>query len=353
MNLQVRNSSVRIAGLSKSLGGHPVLRDVHLDMEAGEFVVLIGASGSGKTTLLRLLGGLEQADAGRIEIDGACVDAPAEHRFVAPERRGLGMVFQEYALWPHLSCIENILAALPRGEPERKTRAAALLDSVGVGHLATKRPHQLSGGQQQRVGVARALAVRPRLLLLDEPLSSLDVEVRDQLRLEIRRVVREAGVAALFVSHDPDDAWRLADRVAVLEGGQLVQFDTPEVLYRRPATPGVARFTGAQGGFEGVLSGEGIVLAGVDVIAQHRQAGLNGHGALYVRPEGVRADGAGSGLPAERLHAVFEAGRYRAYWRVPGIERPLVSLEDAPPPAQAHLRIAPEQAFIFASTKTH
>ncbi|OBS09355.1 ABC transporter ATP-binding protein [Acidihalobacter prosperus] len=342
------NASVKIEGLSKSLGGHAVLHDVNLDMAPGEFVVLIGASGSGKTTLLRLVGGLERADAGRIEIDGNCVDAPAERRFVAPERRGLGMVFQEYALWPHLSCQENVTAAIPRGEKRREERARELLESVGVAHAAGKRPHQLSGGQQQRVGLARALAVRPRLLLLDEPLSSLDVDTRDQLRMEIRRVVREAGVAALFVSHDPADAWRLADRVAVLEGGRLVQFDTPEALYRAPATPGVARFTGAQGGFEGDLRGPGIVLAGVDVAAHHRQSGLNGHGALYVRPQGVRANGAADGLPAECLHAVFEAGRYRVYWRVPGVDQPLVSLEDAPPPAQARLRIEPEQAFIFA-----
>lgn len=339
--------SVMIQGLSKSLGGHTVLNDIHLEMRTDEFVVLIGASGSGKTTLLRLVGGLEHVDAGRIEINGVCVDDPSENRFVPPEKRGLGMVFQEYALWPHLSSFENVLAAVPRREPARETRARDLLDRVGVGHLGSKRPHQLSGGQQQRVGVARALAVRPRLLLLDEPLSSLDVDTRDQLRLEIHRVVRESGVAALFVSHDPLDAWRLADRVAVLENGCLVQFDTTENLYRSPATPGVARFTGAQGGFEGVLSEQGIFLAGVNVPAHHRQSGLNGRGSLYVRPQGVQSSETGNGLPAECLHAVFESGQYRAYWKIPGLDRPLVSHEATPPPSHVRLQIEPQEAFIF------
>lgn len=345
-------TSVKIKGLSKALGGHVVLQEVNMEMAAGEFVVLIGASGSGKTTLLRLIGGLEKADSGNILIDGVCVDDPAEHVYVPPERRRLGMVFQEYALWPHLTCFENILAAVPRVEADRQERAIDLLARVGVAHLASKRPHQLSGGQQQRVGVARALAVRPRLLLLDEPLSSLDPEIRDQLRLEIRRVVQEAGVAALFVSHDPEDAWRLADRVAVLENGRLVQIDKPETLYRQPATSMVARFTGAQGGYKGELGEQGIFIAGVEIPAHHRGQGLNGQGVLYVRPEGVRTDNAGEGnLPAERIHTVFEAGRYRTYWRVAGLESPLVSYENVMPADHAYLSISAEQAFIFAMNK--
>ncbi len=344
------STSVTLENVGKSLAGRSILRDVNLSMASGEFVVLIGASGSGKTTLLRLIGGLERANVGRIKIDGICVDAPADGCFVPPEHRGLGMVFQEYALWPHLSCLDNVLVTFPRTVPRREIQAREWLDRVGVGCLADKRPHQLSGGQQQRVSVARALAVRPKLLLLDEPLSSLDVETRDQLRLELRQIVREAGVTALFVSHDPDDVWRLADRVAVLENGRLAQFDTPEVLYRQPASAGVARFTGAQGGFMGTLTDEGILLAGFQVRTDHRQAGLNGKGRLYVRPEGVRVCKIEQeGLPAARLHAVFDAGRYRAYWRVPGLDAPLVSLEPAPPAAQVRLHIMADHAFIFSA----
>ena len=229
-----------------------VLHDIHLHLAPGEFLVLIGGSGSGKTTLLRSAAGLERVTSGRVRLRQDAVDDPEVSLFVPPARRGLGMVFQDYALWPHLSCLDNVAAALPARAPDRHSRAHAMLERMQIGALAHRRPARLSGGQQQRVGIARALVARPDLLLLDEPFSSLDPHIREQLRNDIRALARETGTAALLVSHDPMDIWRLADRVAVLEAGRITQSATPETLFNQPATPHVARFSGAQGGFRGI-----------------------------------------------------------------------------------------------------
>ena len=338
-----------VEALSKHYGLTPVLRDVDLTVEPGEFVILIGGSGSGKTTLLRVVGGLERADAGRVTLRGKPVDAPAFATFVPPERRGLGMVFQDYALWPHMNCLENVEAAV-RGRGASGI-ARDLLDELGVGALARRRPAQLSGGQQQRVGLARALATRTDLLLLDEPLSSLDVDIRERMRGRIRAAVRQHGAAALFVSHDPVDAWRLADRVAVLEEGRVVQAATPEQLYHRPATARVARFTDAIGGLKlrEVFRAKGS--AAFDWGGQPQEgivgATLETGGAVraYVRPCGVQA--AETGEPARLLSRTFEAGAWRSTWHVPAHDWTLCGLETAPPPAQTRLRLCRDHVFLF------
>ncbi len=235
---------LHIAHIHKQFGSHHALRDLSLDIGHGEFVCLLGASGSGKTTLLRVVAGLERIDAGCVDIDGVTVDAPAAAH-VPPQRRGLGMVFQDYALWPHLSALENI--ALPlraRRLPDAHALAMAMLARVGLQSQSARRPHELSGGQQQRVALARALAVRPRLLLCDEPLSNLDSSLRAELRTLIGDVVRENGLAALYITHDPREAFELADRVGVIDEGRLLQIDTPEALARAPACAVVARHAG-------------------------------------------------------------------------------------------------------------
>jgi len=344
------NALLEMEAVGKLYGGQPVLAGVDLCLQPGEFVVLIGGSGSGKTTLLRLVGGLETADQGVIRLRSQVVDAPADGIWLPPERRRLGMVFQDYALWPHMTCLENVMAVLPTRTPDRKRVAMTLLEQVGVGAMAGRRPQHLSGGQQQRVGIARALAARPDLLLLDEPLSGLDVDTREHLRLQIRSLTREYGAGALFVSHDPIDAWRLADRVVVLEQGIMTQANAPEELYASPATARVARFTGAQGGFGALLRRQdeqlGINLGGHFCPATPVGVREGETGIAFIRPSGVRPHI--DGVPAELVHCAFEAGSYRAYWRISGISEPLCSLEPAPPAAPtAQLHIDPAHIFIY------
>ncbi len=285
------------------------------------------------------------------------MDAPEEARFVPPAGRRLGMVFQDYALWPHLSCLDNVAASLPARAPGRLARAQAMLERMQIGALAQRRPARLSGGQQQRVGIARALVAQPDLLLLDEPFSSLDPQIRDQLRNDIRALARETGTAALLVSHDPMDIWRLADRVAVLEAGRITQSATPETLFNQPATPHVARFSGAQGGFL-VIPGheqgiQGIRLGAAFLPARHRH-GDSAELIAYFRPEDVSSApfcGPGPGLPAQLDHCVFEAGAWRAYWRVPGLGPLICSREAQKPAAQARLSVPPDKLFLYPRDK--
>ena len=214
-------------------------------LAAGEIGVLIGPSGCGKTSLLRAVAGLERAATGRIVVDGRVLDDAAGGVHLAPEDRRIGMVFQDYALFPHLNVADNIgfgLAHLPRGQ--RADRVQRMLDLVGLAHAARRAPHQLSGGQQQRIALARALAPEPRLLLLDEPFSSLDVDLREHLAQELRAILKASGTTALFVTHDQLEAFALGDAIGVMHQGRLEQWGDAYTLYHRPATRFVARFIG-------------------------------------------------------------------------------------------------------------
>ncbi|RZT95291.1 ABC transporter ATP-binding protein [Rivibacter subsaxonicus] len=217
---------------------------VSFGLAAGEIGVLIGPSGCGKTTLLRAVAGLEPLHSGRISLAGQLLsEGGGAH--VSPERRRVGMVFQDYALFPHLSVAQNVGFGLAgESRSARAARVAELLDLVGLGHTATRAPHQLSGGQQQRVALARALAARPALLLLDEPFSSLDVDLRERLAQELRAILKRTGTTALFVTHDQLEAFALGDRIGVMHRGRLEQWDEPYALYHRPATRFVADFIG-------------------------------------------------------------------------------------------------------------
>lgn len=225
----------------------PAVSDLSVEIQPGEIVALLGPSGCGKTTTLRMVAGFERPDAGSIEIAGQVV---ADHEgFVPPEKRGVGMVFQDYALFPHLTVSANIAFGLRKfSRRERDERVSELLDLTGLTDLADRFPHQLSGGQQQRVAIARALAPRPHVLLLDEPFSNLDTEMRLQMRAEIRRLLKTLGTTAIFVTHDQQEAMTIADRIAVMLDGQIEQIDAPEIVYHYPATRTVARFVG-QGTF--------------------------------------------------------------------------------------------------------
>jgi iron(III) transport system ATP-binding protein len=243
-------SPISIASLTKTYpgGSAAALKAVSLDVAPGTFLVLLGPSGSGKTTLLRCLAGIERIDSGSVGIGGRIVADGRAH--VPPEQRDLSMVFQDYALWPHLTALDNVAFALRRrrlGRAECRARAAMMLERVGLADFVRRYPNELSGGQQQRVALARALIADTGLILCDEPLSNLDADLRERMRVEISSLVREAGATTVYITHDQAEAFALADRVGVLEEGVLVQAGTPEEVYNHPATPFVARFTGLAG----------------------------------------------------------------------------------------------------------
>ena len=221
--------------------GAPVLHDISLRIEAGAMVCLLGPSGCGKTTLLRLIAGFEEPDAGTVHLGGRQVSGPGHA--VAPEKRQIGMVFQDYALFPHMTVAQNIQFGLfRRSSAHRRRRLADLLDMVGLQEMAERYPHELSGGQQQRVALARALAPDPQLLLLDEPFSNLDVNLRRQLRQEMQEVLRRTDMTTILVTHDQEEALSLADTLAILDQGRMVQHGTPEAIVQRPCTRFVAEF---------------------------------------------------------------------------------------------------------------
>ena len=243
-------SRVEVCDLRKVFGTKVALSGVSLVVEPGTFTVLLGPSGSGKTTLLRCLAGIEQPSSGQITIGGKVVVGPGT--FVSPDKRGLSMVFQDYALWPHLTVRKNIgfpllSTSVPRAE--RVARVDNMLERVGIAHLSERYPNELSGGEQQRVALARSLSAQVGLILFDEPLSNLDADRRDQLRIEIATLTRDAGVTAVYITHDQSEAFALADRVGVLRQGELVQYARPEKIYRHPKSAFVARFTGVSGEF--------------------------------------------------------------------------------------------------------
>jgi iron(III) transport system ATP-binding protein len=233
-------TAVELRGVSKAYGAHPVLCGIDLDVPTGTITAVLGASGCGKTTLLRLLAGFDTTDAGTIALHGCTVDDG--HRPLAPEHRRIGYVPQEGGLFPHLSVAANIGFGLPRAA--RRRRVAELLDLVGLPDLGSRPPHQLSGGQQQRVALARALAAAPQLVLLDEPFSALDAGLRAQLRTDVAAALRRSGTTAVLVTHDQDEALSIADLVAVLRDGHIVQAADPATLYHQPLDADVARFVG-------------------------------------------------------------------------------------------------------------
>ncbi|CAN7203974.1 ABC transporter ATP-binding protein [Bosea sp. LjRoot237] len=246
--------SVDIAGVNLSYGTNHVLKDVNLAIEPGEFFAFLGPSGCGKTTLLRLIAGFNQADTGHVRIGGRDItDLP-------PWKRDVGMVFQSYALWPHMTVRRNVAFGLEergvkRAEVERRVETA--LGLVGLAHLADRRPSQLSGGQQQRVAVARTVAIEPKVLLLDEPLSNLDAKMRVQVRRELRDLQQRLGLTTIFVTHDQEEANTICDRIAVMNDGIVQQVGTPMELYERPANLFVAGFLGTANILKGRIVGSG------------------------------------------------------------------------------------------------
>jgi iron(III) transport system ATP-binding protein len=276
-------------GLTKRFGNQAVVCDVDFDVPAGSFSALLGPSGCGKTTILRMIAGFERVDAGTIELNGRLISGPGRHD--PPERRRVGMVFQEGALFGHLDVAANIGFGLNRAT-NRETVIAETLRMVGLTGYERRMPHELSGGQQQRVALARALAPRPEILLLDEPFSALDAELRTQVRVEVRSLLRSLGATAVLVTHDQEEALSLADRVAVMFAGQIVQADSPETLYHRPVSKQVATFVGDAQFVDGLASGRRVQTELGNLPLTSAAAGAV---SVMIRPEQIR-------LVPPRLH---------------------------------------------------
>jgi iron(III) transport system ATP-binding protein len=267
-------------------GGVAAVDNLSLSVGHGEVLALLGPSGCGKTTTLRLIAGFETPDAGQITIDDRLVAAP-NGMMVPPEQRSVGVVFQDYALFPHLTIAENVgfgLTGTPR--TGRRERVRAVLELVGLGAFGERYPHELSGGQQQRVAVARALAPAPGVVLLDEPFSNLDADLRAQMRDEVEKILRTAHTTAIFVTHDQEEAFTIADRVGVLNAGRLEQVASPETIYHHPATPFVAEFVGAADFLPGIVTSEGVVTE-IGVFANTEQREPGEKVRVMIRPDDV------------------------------------------------------------------
>jgi len=268
----------------KRYGAKAVVDGLDLVAVPGEVLALLGPSGCGKTTTLRLIAGFEDLDAGTVEVGGWIVAGPG--RAEPPERRRVGMVFQDYALFPHLSVARNVAFGLPRGgRGERDARVAAALDTVGLDGFGDRMPHQLSGGQQQRVALARALAPGPEVILLDEPFSNLDAELRAAVRTEVRQILADANATAVLVTHDQEEALSLADHVAVMWDGRVVQAAGPEEIYHRPVNRRVAAFVGDAQFLPGEGSGRRVASELGDLPAHGVAAGPVD---IMLRPESLR-----------------------------------------------------------------
>jgi putative spermidine/putrescine transport system ATP-binding protein len=325
MSLDLKGVSVSLQSCGKTFAdGTRALMPVTLDIARSETLVFLGPSGCGKTTTLRIIAGLENPDpGGRVLFDREDVTA------IPIERRQVGMVFQSYALFPNMTVAENIgygLKIRGIGKSERAASVAELVALTGIEGLEDRRIDQLSGGQRQRVALARAVAVRPRVLLLDEPLTALDAALRDRLRGELDRLLRSLGITAVYVTHDQSEAMALGDRIVVMSRGEIAQIGTPKEIYFEPATRFVAEFIGAANIIEGPLDGGAIILPGGKV--GYAGPGGSGRATAMIRPEAIAVVDAGPASLHGRVDAVSFLGDKQRLIVIDAVERPLTV--DAP-----------------------
>jgi iron(III) transport system ATP-binding protein len=300
-------SKLALRNVTRTFGDFKAVDDFSLELREGEFVSLLGPSGCGKTTTLRMIAGFLNPTSGTIELDGVAISSPSSS--LPPERRQMSMIFQSYAIWPNMTVAQNVafglkVRKLPGAEVERKVDQ--ILSVVQLGALKDRYPAELSGGQQQRVALARAVVVQPAVLLLDEPLSNLDANLREEMRYEIRRLHDEIRITTVYVTHDQAEAMVTSDRIAVMHQGRIEQVDDPFTLYARPRTRFVAGFIGRTNFIEGEVRGERVEFDRFDIELSRFEGGsaLNGRVSFSVRPQSIRlhnrapaADGASLVLP--------------------------------------------------------
>ncbi|NLS00351.1 ABC transporter ATP-binding protein [Rhizobium sp. P38BS-XIX] len=309
--------ALECVNLGKSLGGKAVLNNLGFTLEAGEVIALVGASGSGKSTLLRSIAGLVDPDDGDIHIQGEAVWSRRNR--VAAEQRNVGLIFQDYALWPHMTVRKNLSFGLEAKGFDRNEISRRIDHALSITHLeqlASRKPSELSGGQQQRVAIARCLAMRPRLLLLDEPLSNLDAALRDDLRAEMMRLIRSEEMSAVYVTHDQVEAMAVSDRLAVMENGSIVQFAPPQAIYEAPANAFVAKFLGGFSLLSGIASDANFQVASDGSVMKHASHPIQGPAVLVVRPEDGRPAAGQNDLMGEVVDSAFQGRCWRVQVRV-------------------------------------
>lgn len=348
-------SNLSINNLEYSYNGKPILHDLSLHVNDNEIVCLLGASGCGKTTTLKAIAGLLKPSKGNISIAQVAVNG--DGLYVPPQKRNIGMMFQDYALFPHLTVEQNIAFGLHQESANvRKARVKEMLSLIKLDDFAHRYPHQLSGGQQQRVAIARALAYKPNLLLLDEPFSNIDHQVRFQLIDDIRRIIKDQQVSAIFVTHSKEEAFAFADKLAIMEEGKIAQLGTPETLYRKPATKGVAAFLSdgifidaeAHSGTEfktdlGTISSLEPVMNG--------SGEVSGQGCIYLKPQylSLSANEQGQG---EFIASRFVGNRYlcRVKLGLQELEIPCAELESYQAGQRLAIDVKPHLVNYFAYT---
>ena len=325
-------SKIELKHIDKYYGKNHILKDVNLTIEDGDFMTLLGPSGCGKTTTLRVVSGLEKPQNGTILMNGKEIVNAAEAHFAPPSERDLNLVFQSYALWPHMTVRENIafglnIQKLPKDEVNRRIEDA--LARMQIGQYVDRYPSELSGGQQQRVAIARAIASEPHLLLMDEPLSNLDAKLRLHMRTEIRRIQQDLRITCLYVTHDQKEALTMSDRIMVMNRGRIEQVGTPMELYEDPATPFVADFIGqanlipgtllnAEDGYARFQIGEAVLKARM---GRQNPPAKGEKALLVVRPENLGFSQDGGGIAMRIVNRLFEGDRINYEVVIPGLEQ--------------------------------
>ena len=300
-------SEVRIEHVFKRFGGVTAVNDFNLVVKDGEFVSILGPSGCGKTTTLRMIAGFERATEGEIYIGEQCVSSSIKGSFAPPEKRDIGMVFQSYAVWPHMTVAENVgypLKIQKVDKAERERRVQEMLELVHLGEYGKRYPNQLSGGQQQRVALARELVAEPGLLLLDEPLSNLDAKLRESMRFEILEIQKKTGITVVYVTHDQGEAMAMSDRVVVMSMGVVQQIGAPHEIYTQPANKMVADFIGLVNFMEGEVKGDRVFLKGSKVSFPNHSK-ITGEATIAVRPENITMSLDGGQIEGQLTHRFY------------------------------------------------